>query len=125
MYKKLFMGTFDSMLVKYGAVMCGYIVVGIPVFSIQNQKYLASVNHDKAQVFCLILDYERLREELLLAYFVGKGPGKGHHQLQRNFRTGWVHLDFDLTWDCHLGSRSWEISAEFIRQCKIRLRKEK
>jgi ATP-binding cassette subfamily D (ALD) protein 3 len=34
MYKKLFMGTFDSLLTKYGAVMCGYIVVGIPVFSI-------------------------------------------------------------------------------------------
>jgi len=32
MYKKLFTGTFDSMLVKYGATMCGYTVVGIPVF---------------------------------------------------------------------------------------------
>ena len=33
MYKKLYMGSFDSMLVKYGATMCGYTVVGIPVFS--------------------------------------------------------------------------------------------
>ena len=38
MYKKLFTGTFDSMLVKYGATMCGYTVVGIPVFF--NAKYL-------------------------------------------------------------------------------------
>ena len=33
MYKKLFMGSFDSMLIKYGAAMVGYSVVGIPVFS--------------------------------------------------------------------------------------------
>ena len=26
------MGIFDSMLVKYGAVMVGYTVVGLPVF---------------------------------------------------------------------------------------------
>lgn len=30
--KKLFMGVFDSMLVKYGAVMVGYSVLGLPVF---------------------------------------------------------------------------------------------
>lgn len=32
MNKKLFMGVFDSMLVKYGAVMVGYAVLGLPVF---------------------------------------------------------------------------------------------
>lgn len=31
--KKFFMGIFDSMLVKYGAVMCGYSILGMPVFS--------------------------------------------------------------------------------------------
>jgi ATP-binding cassette subfamily D (ALD) protein 3 len=30
--KKLYMGVFDSMLVKYGAVMVGYAVLGLPVF---------------------------------------------------------------------------------------------
>jgi ATP-binding cassette subfamily D (ALD) protein 3 len=30
--KKLYMGVFDSMLVKYGAFMVGYGVLGIPVF---------------------------------------------------------------------------------------------
>lgn len=32
MNKKLYMGVFDSMLVKYGAVMVGYAVLGLPVF---------------------------------------------------------------------------------------------
>ena len=37
---KLFMGTFDSMLVKYGAVMVGYTVVGLPVFGGNRKKYI-------------------------------------------------------------------------------------
>jgi len=32
MNKKLYMGVFDSMLVKYGAFMIGYGVLGLPVF---------------------------------------------------------------------------------------------
>jgi len=32
MNKRLFMGVFDSMLVKYGAVMVGFAVLGLPVF---------------------------------------------------------------------------------------------
>jgi ATP-binding cassette subfamily D (ALD) protein 3 len=32
MKKRLFMGTADTLLVKYGAVMIGYAVVGLPVF---------------------------------------------------------------------------------------------
>jgi ATP-binding cassette subfamily D (ALD) protein 3 len=32
LYKKFLMGVFDSLLVKYGAVMVGYAVVGLPVF---------------------------------------------------------------------------------------------
>ncbi len=32
MNKKLFMGVFDSMLVKYGAFIVGYGVLGLPVF---------------------------------------------------------------------------------------------
>ena len=30
--KKFYMGIFDSMSVKYGAVMCGYMILGLPVF---------------------------------------------------------------------------------------------
>jgi ATP-binding cassette subfamily D (ALD) protein 3 len=32
LFKKFLMGIYDSMLVKYGAVMVGYAVLGIPVF---------------------------------------------------------------------------------------------
>ena len=39
--KKFWMGIFDSMLVKYGAVMVGYAVVGLPVFGPGSAKYLA------------------------------------------------------------------------------------
>jgi ATP-binding cassette subfamily D (ALD) protein 3 len=30
--KKFYMGIFDSMSVKYGAVLCGYIILGLPIF---------------------------------------------------------------------------------------------
>ena len=34
------MGVFDSMLTKYGAVMVGYAVVGLPVFGPGRKAYL-------------------------------------------------------------------------------------
>jgi ATP-binding cassette subfamily D (ALD) protein 3 len=34
------MGVFDSMLTKYGAVMVGYAVVGLPVFGPGRDIYL-------------------------------------------------------------------------------------
>jgi ATP-binding cassette subfamily D (ALD) protein 3 len=34
--KKFYMGVFDSMLVKYGAVMIGYTVLGLPVFGLRS-----------------------------------------------------------------------------------------
>jgi ATP-binding cassette subfamily D (ALD) protein 3 len=37
------MGIFDSMAVKYGAVMCGYTILGLPVFKKASQ-YKASPN---------------------------------------------------------------------------------
>jgi ATP-binding cassette subfamily D (ALD) protein 3 len=50
MYKKLYMGCFDSILVKYGAAICGYSVVGIPVFSKASKAYLTSINNNQSQV---------------------------------------------------------------------------
>lgn len=44
------MGTFDSMLVKYGAVMIGYTVVGLPVFGPGSKEYLASVANDPSAI---------------------------------------------------------------------------
>ena len=40
--KKFYMGIIDSMLVKYGAVMTGYSILGLPVFG--GPKYSKSLN---------------------------------------------------------------------------------
>lgn len=40
--KRFFMGTFDSMLVKYGATMVAYAVLGLPVFGPNKTKYISS-----------------------------------------------------------------------------------
>lgn len=37
--KKFLMGIFDSMLVKYGAVMVGYTILGLPVFGGRKDIY--------------------------------------------------------------------------------------
>ena len=47
---KFWMGIFDSMLVKYGAVMIGYTVVGLPVFGPGSAQYLASRGENQAQI---------------------------------------------------------------------------
>lgn len=50
MNKKLFMGTTDTLLVKYGAVMIGYAVVGLPVFGPGSQEYLKKVASDPSAI---------------------------------------------------------------------------
>ena len=46
--KRFLMGIYDSMLVKYGAVMVGYTVVGLPVFGPKSKEYLAKFGNDQA-----------------------------------------------------------------------------
>eukprot|EP00357_Protocruzia_adherens_P026458 CAMPEP_0114997472 /NCGR_PEP_ID=MMETSP0216-20121206/14920_1 /TAXON_ID=223996 /ORGANISM="Protocruzia adherens, Strain Boccale" /LENGTH=665 /DNA_ID=CAMNT_0002361861 /DNA_START=11 /DNA_END=2008 /DNA_ORIENTATION=+ len=48
--KKLFLGTFDSMMVKYGAVMVGYAVLGLPVFGPRSAQYLATIKSDPSAI---------------------------------------------------------------------------
>ena len=68
--KKFWMGIFDSMLVKYGAVMVGYAVVGLPVFGPGSKKYLASRGNDQAQI---TKDYVRNSSLLInLAKAIGR-----------------------------------------------------
>lgn len=45
--KKFWMGIIDSMLVKYGSVMVGYAVVGMPVF-VPNSTNNSSDGSDQA-----------------------------------------------------------------------------
>lgn len=44
------MGVFDSMLVKYGAVMVAYGVLGIPVFGSKKDEYLKGVSADTSTI---------------------------------------------------------------------------
>ena len=70
MHKKLFMGVFDSMLVKYGAVMVGYAVVGLPVFGPGKEEYLARVGNDPGTI---TRDYVRNSSLLInLAKAIGR-----------------------------------------------------
>lgn len=50
LYKRMLMGIFDSMLVKYGATMFGYTVVGLPVFGPNRVAYLKSVGNDTSRI---------------------------------------------------------------------------
>ena len=48
--KRMYMGIFDSMLVKYGATMSGYTIVALPVFGPNSAKYLAEVGNDTSKI---------------------------------------------------------------------------
>ena len=64
------MGIYDSMLVKYGAVMVGYAVVGLPVFGPGSAKYLAERGNDQAKI---TKDYVRNSSLLInLAKAIGR-----------------------------------------------------
>jgi len=64
------MGIYDSMLVKYGAVMVGYAVVGLPVFGPNSKEYLAKFGNDQAQI---TKDYVRNSSLLInLAKAIGR-----------------------------------------------------
>lgn len=64
------MGVFDGMLVKYGAVMVGYSVVGLPVFGANSEEYLKSVGNDPTVI---TRDYVRNSSLLInLAKAIGR-----------------------------------------------------
>lgn len=55
--KKFFMGIFDSMLVKYGAVMIGYSILGLPVFGGRRDVY--KTNKGGSDASMIAKDYIR------------------------------------------------------------------
>lgn len=64
------MGIYDSMLVKYGAFMVGYTVLGLPVFGPRKDQYLKSIGSDPSQ---LTRDYIRNSSLLInLAKAIGR-----------------------------------------------------
>ena len=48
--KKFWMGIIDSMLVKYGAVLVGYAILGLPVFGPGAAKYIKELNSDPSKI---------------------------------------------------------------------------
>lgn len=46
MFKRLYMGCFDNFLVKYGAGIAGYAIVGLPVFGKKKAEYLKNIKGD-------------------------------------------------------------------------------
>ena len=64
------MGIFDSMLVKYGAFIVGYTVLGLPVFGPGREKYLATIGTDPSKI---TKDYVRNSSLLInLAKAIGR-----------------------------------------------------
>ena len=70
LYKRFWMGIMDSLLVKYGAVMIGYTVVGLPVFGPNSKAYIESVKGDGTKI---TKDYVRNSSLLInLAKAIGR-----------------------------------------------------
>jgi ATP-binding cassette subfamily D (ALD) protein 3 len=70
LYRRFLMGIYDSMLVKYGAVMVGYTVIGLPVFGPGKEKYLREVGNDPSKI---TKDYVRNSSLLInLAKAIGR-----------------------------------------------------
>lgn len=59
------MGVFDSMLTKYGAVMVGYAVVGLPVFGPGRLEYLKYNNNIYIYIGLLIMIHQQSLETIL------------------------------------------------------------
>jgi ATP-binding cassette subfamily D (ALD) protein 3 len=67
---RLYMGMFDGLLVKYGSVMAGYAVMGLPVFGLNSKEYLKSIGGDKTAI---TRDYVRNSSLLInLAKAIGR-----------------------------------------------------
>jgi len=70
LYRRFLMGIYDSMLVKYGATIIGYAVIGLPVFGPRSKEYLESVKGDKGRI---TKDYVRNSSLLInLAKAIGR-----------------------------------------------------
>ena len=68
--RRLFMGCFDAMLTKYGALLVGYAVLGIPVFGSGREKYLQQISGDASAI---TRDYVRNSSLLInLAKAIGR-----------------------------------------------------
>lgn len=64
------MGIIDAMLMKYGAVLVGYAILGLPVFGPGSENYIKEMNADPSKI---TRDYVRNSSLLIsLAKAIGK-----------------------------------------------------
>ena len=75
MNKKLYTGVFDSMLVKYGAFMVGYGVLGLPVFGSNSEEYskktgddAGSMTKDYIRNSSLLINLAKEIQKLVISY---------------------------------------------------------
>lgn len=70
LYRRFLMGIYDSMLVKYGAFVVGYAILGLPVFGPRKEEYLKSIGSDESKI---TKDYVRNTSLLInLAKAIGR-----------------------------------------------------
>ena len=70
MKQRFLMGIFDSMITKYGAVLVGYTILGLPVFGPGREEYIKTVSSDPSQI---TRDYVRNSSMLIsLAKAIGR-----------------------------------------------------
>jgi ATP-binding cassette, subfamily D (ALD), member 3 len=70
LYRRFLMGIYDSMLVKYGAFMVGYAILGLLVFGPRKEEYLKSIGSDESKI---TKDYVRNTSLLInLAKAIGR-----------------------------------------------------
>lgn len=69
------MGTFDGMLVKYGAVLFGYAILGLPVFGPGSEEYLKRVGDDSSLITrdyvrnsSLLINFSKAIGRLVISY---------------------------------------------------------
>ena len=68
--RRFWMGIYDSMLVKYGAFVVGYAILGLPVFGPRKEEYLRSIGSDESKI---TKDYVRNTSLLInLAKAIGR-----------------------------------------------------
>jgi ATP-binding cassette subfamily D (ALD) protein 3 len=68
--RRFWMGIYDSMLVKYGAFVVGYAILGLPVFGPRKEEYLKSIGSDESKI---TKDYVRNTSLLInLAKAIGR-----------------------------------------------------
>ena len=85
------MGTFDSIMVKYGATLCGFCILALPVFGEGSEAYLARMKADPSGI---TRDYIR-NSSLLIS--LSKAVGRiaiSYKELQN--LAGYSHLIYEM-----------------------------